>query len=633
MDGWRQGCGFDGASLLERIAPAVAATGRAVPLLALVLAMLGPSAHAGEQAHRRFLLVYSAHSTLAANVEATAGVTATFDRALAADYEVFAEYRDDQRFPGPDADRAFAEDMERKYKGRSFDAILAFGRGALDYAVAHRAGLGLQAPIVFAGVSETALAGVELPADVHRVVSVYSIPGTLALARRLQPKARRVVVMTGSGAFDRSWEDYARRDLPGMDGLTVDFVSGLTLEGFQQLAAGLDPDTILIILTIYEDAAGRQFTPVNAAALIAERSRAPSWTVYDTFIGRGVVGGEVQRFRDIGAAMAAQAVALVEGRFDVAPMAQAPTRPVVDWRQLQRFGLDRGLLPPGAVLEFYDPSIWERYGPQIGLAAAVFLLQLGTIAALVVQDRRRRTAERELAMRRTELAHVSRIAQLGELSGALAHELNQPLTSILANAEAGSQLVARDPVDLQEVAAILADIAEDDRRAAGIIVDLRRMMAKGETEFVRLDLNRTAEAAVRLIQSELLVREVTVQLRLARGTVQVLANRAQLKQVLLNLMLNAADAMAGQPAASRRMTISTRLRGDGWRELSVRDHGPGLDAAVAADPFRPFATTKAAGLGLGLSICRTIAQSHGGTLEFDRTVTDGARAVLALPPP
>lgn len=635
MDGWHQCRGRDGASLLERTARALAAVGRVAPLVAVVLAMLSlpARAQAVEGAHRRFLLVYSAHSTLAANVEATAGVAAAFDRALKADYEIYAEYRDDQRFPGPDADRAFAEDMERKYRGRPFDAILALGRGALDYAVAHRAGLGLDVPIVFAGVSETALAGVELPADVYRVASDYSVPGTLALARRLQPKAHRVVVMTGSGAFDRSWEEYARRDLANLDGLTVDFVSGLTLEGFQQLAARLDRDTILIILTIYEDAAGRQFTPVNAAALIAERSGAPAWVVYDTFIGRGVVGGEVQRFRDIGAAMAEQAVRLVEGNVEVAPVRHVPTLPVVDWRQLQRFGLDRELLPPGTVLEFYDPPAWERYRLEIGLASAVFLLQLGTIAALVAQDRRRRAAERELAMRRTELAHVSRVAQLGELSGALAHELNQPLTSILANAEAGSQLIGRDPVDLQEIAAILADIAEDDRRAAGIIVDLRRLMSKGETDLALLDLNRTAEAAVRLMQSELLVRQVTVQMRLARGAMQVRANRAQIKQVVLNLIVNAADAMAGQPAASRRMTISTRLRDDGWRELAVRDQGPGLDAAVAADPFRPFATTKATGLGLGLSICRTIAQSHGGTLEFDGAVKDGARVVLALRPP
>jgi signal transduction histidine kinase len=599
----------------------------------LLFVALLPTPNAAEEAQRRFLLIYSAHSTLVANTEATAGAAAAFDRALDAGYEVYAEYRDDQRFPGPHADRAFAEEMQRKYAGQDFDAILTFGRAALDYAVEHRGELGIAAPVVFGGVTDSTLAGVELPADVHGVSSRYSVSGTLALARRLQPDARRVVVMTGSGPFDRSWAERAASELAGAPDLAIESVSGLTLEGFQEVAAGLGRDTILIVLTVYEDAAGRQFTPLNAAELIAGASGAPSWSVYDTFIGRGVVGGEVQRFREIGAAMAGQALRLIDGDEAVEPMHDAPTRPVVDWRRVRDFGLDRDLLPANAVLEFYDPSAWERYRWQILLASAVILAQSATIAALAVQGRRRRTAEKEVVARREELAHMSRVAQLGELSGALAHELNQPLTSILANAEAGAQLAARDPVDLEEISAILADIAEDDRRAASIIVELRRLMAKGETELETLDLNRVVVEVIRIVQSELLVRQVTVDRQLARAPLPVRANRAQIKQVLLNLMLNAADAMADQPAGSRVVTVSTSPRDDGWRELAVRDQGPGLAAEVAADPFRPFATTKAHGLGLGLSICRTIVQAHGGTLAFDDTVRRGARVVLALPPP
>lgn len=599
--------------------------------LGLLLAL--PPAAAVAEAQRRFLLIYSAHSTLVANTEATAGVAAAFDRALAAGYEIYAAYRDDQRFPAPEDDRAFAEEMRRKYAGRDFDAILAFGRTALDYAVAHRDALGISAPVVFGGVTDTTLAGIDLPADVHGISSRYSVAGTLDLARRLQPDARRVVVMTGSGPFDRSWAERAAADLAGARGLAVEFVSGLTLEGFREVAAGLGPETILIILTIYEDAAGTQFTPLNAAELIAEASGAPSWSVYDTFIGQGVVGGEVQRFRDIGAAMAGQALRLIDGDEAVEQMRDAPTRAVVDWRRFRDFGLDRGLLPANAVLEFYAPSAWERYRWPILLAATVILAQSATIAALAVQGRRRRAAEREVASRRVELAHMSRVAQLGELSGALAHELNQPLTAILANAEAGAELAARDPVDIEEISAILADIAEDDRRAAAIIVELRRLMAKGETEHEILDLNGVVVDVIRITQSELLVRQVTVDRRLARAPLPVRANRAQITQVLLNLMLNAADAMADQPAGSRIVTVSTSPRDDGWRELAVRDQGPGLAAAVAADPFRPFATTKPHGLGLGLSICRTIVQSHGGTLAFDDTARRGARVVLALPPP
>lgn len=601
-------------------------------IVVALLVIVATRAPASEPAHRRFLVLYSAHAALAANVEATAGIVAAFDRAFGANYELYMEYRDDQRFPGPEEDRAFSETMARKYGGQRFDAILTAGGWALDYVAREQGSLGIEAPVVYGGVPEAEVARRSLPAGMHGVVTHYSVAATLALARRLQPTARRAVLMFGSGSVDRSWEALARRQLAGVGGIEIDYVTGLGLEGFREVAAGLDPDTILIPLTISEDADGQRFTPVNAAELIATQAAAPSYTVYDTFIGRGVVGGETQLFGDIGTAMAEEAVLLAKGE-PVAERAEVATRTLIDWRAFTRFGLDRRLLPPDAELRFYDPGMWERSRAWILLAAAVILAQSGTIAALAIQERRRRAAQHELAIRRAELAHVSRVAQLGELSGALAHELNQPLTSILANAEAGGELIGRDPLDRDEIAAILADIAEDDRRAAAIIADLRRMMVKGEPELRVVDLNATVETAIRLTRSELLVRGVQVETRLGRGEMPVRANRSQLKQVLLNLMLNAAEAMAGQPEGRRRITVTTRVRADDWRELTLSDLGPGLPAEIAANPFRPFATTKATGLGLGLSICRTIVQGHRGTLQFDTTVAEGTRAVLALPPP
>ena len=345
-----------------------------------------------------------------------------------------------------------------------------------------------------------------------------------------------------------------------------------------------------------------------------------------------MVGGDVERFQDAGAAMAAQALRLIAGERNLEPVVDVPSRPVADWRQMRRFGLDPDLLPADTLLEVYDPSAWERYRRQILIMAAFVLLQSATIAALFVQGRRV-AAEREVAVRRIELAHLSRVAQMGELSGPLAHELNPPLTAILANAEAGTQLAALDPPDMGELTAILADIAEDDRRAAGIIVELRRLMINNEISLALLDLNRTVDATLRLARSELLVRGVSVQTRFQRDDMSVKANRPQLKQVVLNLVLNAADAVADQPAERRVITVTTELRQDGWRELAVSDRGPGFAEAVADDPFRPFVTTKVNGLGLGLSICRTIVQAHGGTLVFDTNVAQGARAVLALPPP
>ncbi|MGF7213135.1 signal transduction histidine kinase [Skermanella aerolata] len=583
--------------------------------------------------HKRFLLLYSAHNTLPANMEATVGVSSVFESTAPNDYDVYAEYRDARRFPGQEFDQKFAESILAKYRNVTLDVIMAFGLPALQFSIKHQNEFAPNVPVIFGGVDVQSIQKLSLSGNFSGAVGAYEIGGTLALARALQPDAKRVVIFTGSAEFDNWWKLRAQEQLRKVDDIEISFVSDLTLEEFQSFAARLAHDNILIVLTIFEDAAGRTLMPANAAELIAARSSAPVYGVYSTYMGRGVVGGQVETFEAIGKTMAELALHIVEGNSKTPTIMTVPTRAVLDWRQMERLGLDTKLLPADTELLNYDLSPWERYKLQILLAAAIILGQTGTIAALVIQDRRRRIAEREVASRRLELAHVWRVAQIGELSGALAHELNQPLSSILANAEAGSQFLLRNPPDMNEIAAILADIAEDDRRAAGIISDLRQMMTKGEAEFKLVDLNKIVATTIRIMRSELIVRKVKVDEKVHRNELFVRGNSTQLEQVLLNLMLNAADSMSEQLAEARLMVIQTSLRKDGWRELSVSDNGQGLSADIRENPFRPFMTTKSQGLGLGLSICQTIAQSHGATLAFDDGIKQGARIVLALPPP
>ena len=598
---------------------------------ALLLAPRPAQAQAQEGAPRRFLLVYSADGALPAYVEATAGLRAVFDAELGPGYELYSEYRDDQRFPGPEEDRFFAETMLRRHGGRAFDALLAFGETAFLYLRAHRDALWPGTPVAFAGLPASRLAEGDVPEGFYGLVGLYSIAGTLALARALQPDARRAVLMMGSSPFDRGWRATAEAELAGVEGLGIDYVIGLAMDGFRAAAAALDPGTILILLSIFEDAAGARFSPVKAAAEIAAASGAPAYGIHGTVIGAGLVGGHVERFADMGAALARLALRLAGGETALPRIGHVEARDVVDWRALRRFGLDPALLPEGALVEFHTPSAWERNRPWFLLAGGIILAQSATIAALALQGQRRRITERELVARRIELAHVSRVAQLGELSGAFAHELNQPLTSILANAEAGALLLAQEPPDLAETAETLADIAEEGRWAARLIVELRQLMTKGDKDFAPLDLVEVAGAAIRLARSELLIRGVRVEMAPAPAPLPVRGNRAQLKQVILNLLLNAAEAVKDLPPERRLVMVAAALRPDGWRALSVRDRGPGLDPALG-DPFRPFATTKPEGLGLGLSICRGIAQAHGGALEFEAGLAEGARALLTLPP-
>lgn len=586
-----------------------------------------------EGERRRFLVLHDSHSALPANMAMTAGMTSVFEAALPDGFDVYAEYRDGERFAGPEQDRRFAEEVFLKYSDLPLDAIVALGPGSLAFAATTAASFAPEVPVIFGAVMQEQIGRTDLPSNFTGVTADFDLAGTVQLARMLQPGATKVVVLSGSAPFDRRWGAVAQDVLADIRDIRVDHVSGLTIEGFQRFAADVAADSILIILTIFEDAAGERFLPRDSAARIAARASAPVYGVYSSYVGHGVLGGVFSTFETIGAAAARLALQALERPEAAVRSMAAPVSAVVDWRQIRRFGLDANLLPPDAVTLFREVGTWERYRLQILITLAVILAQSATIAALVVQGRRRRSAEAAAASGRLELAHLSRVAQIGELSGALAHELNQPLAAILANAEAGERLMAQTPPDLAEVRAILADIVEDDRRAAAVVGDLRQLIAKRAPDLVELDLNDVVAATLRLAGNEMRMRGVSVETRLERGRLPVRGNKAQLQQVLINLMVNAADAMAGLNAEERRMTIETGLRADGWRELAVRDVGSGVAPGIRDGLFRPFRTTKPSGLGLGLSICRTIAEAHGGTLDLDPAVDKGARVVLALPAP
>jgi C4-dicarboxylate-specific signal transduction histidine kinase len=242
---------------------------------------------------------------------------------------------------------------------------------------------------------------------------------------------------------------------------------------------------------------------------------------------------------------------------------------------------------------------------------------------------RQKQAAAEAQLQREELAHLSRVAVLSTLTGSLAHELNQPLTSILSNAQAGQRFMSHDPPDLIEVRAILADIVRADRRAGEIIWRLRAMLRRGEVVLQPVSVNDSLEELLRLIGSDLIARGVSVSNLAAGDLPRAIADRVQLQQVFLNLIVNACDAMASNPAENRRLTLTTSVA-ENEIHIGVLDCGVGLPDDLET-LFQPFHSTKVGGLGMGLSICRTLVTSHGGRLWAERRAERGAAFYVALP--
>jgi len=242
-----------------------------------------------------------------------------------------------------------------------------------------------------------------------------------------------------------------------------------------------------------------------------------------------------------------------------------------------------------------------------------------------------RQAKEEAQKRREEIAHMGRVATMGELSASLAHELNQPLTAILSNAQAALRFIAGNRADLDEIRDILDDIVADDRRAGKVIHRLRSLFRKGEFEKVSVDINDLIREVVNLIHTEAMIRNVSIETTLDSGLVPIQGDKIQLQQVIINFVLNASDAMRDMDEGPRKITISTGKADEKMVKVGIHDNGVGLAEESLGQMSEPFFTTKPEGMGMGLSINRTIIDAHLGRMWAVNNPDRGATFYFTLP--
>lgn len=251
------------------------------------------------------------------------------------------------------------------------------------------------------------------------------------------------------------------------------------------------------------------------------------------------------------------------------------------------------------------------------------------VVAAVSDLTERQRAEQEMAFERESMAHMSRVTLIGEISGSLAHELNQPLAAILSNAQAAQRILRRDPADVTDIREILDDIVENDRRAGEVIKRLRGLLKKECRAFTSLAMNEVVHDSIRIIRNDLVNRGVEYRLDLAVPICRVQGDPVQLQQVLLNLIVNACEAMG--ESTPREITVRTSTPNESRIQVEVRDTGPGIPEDMLDVIFAPFQTSKPNGMGMGLAICRTLIRAHGGRIWAANLRGGGASLCFELP--
>ena len=282
----------------------------------------------------------------------------------------------------------------------------------------------------------------------------------------------------------------------------------------------------------------------------------------------------------------------------------------IEYRLLRPDGETRWLISRGRYLRNDRGEVSELIGVAIDITAQF-------------------KADLQLQLQREEMAHMSRVSSMGELAASLAHELNQPLSAIASNAAAGRRFLAQNSPELEMFDELLADVAADARRAGDIIHGIHNFVRKSEGTRHPVNLNRIIREVLRLLHSDLLGRATSVETQLAPNLPMVDANPVNLQQVLLNLLMNSIEAMQSKPAAKRRILISTRCEANSV-VTSVRDYGGGLPKDNPDKIFTHFYSTKPDGMGMGLTIVRSIVEAHGGKLGAENA-DEGARFFFSLP--
>ncbi len=729
--------------------------GIAFAAIALLATLLVFAAHAAESTTPGgVLIIHSNQRPLPAGVIIEETLRRVVDETSGHPVEFYSEFLDVERF-STEMYTAEAEFLGRKYDNRNIRVIVAAGPQALQFVAEFHNRMLAGVPVVHVAVPRDQLGRMTLPADFVGKTVDLDPTATLELALRLQPNTKRLVIVAGASERDSEWEGRLRDAMRRLgDRLEVEYLIGLPTADVQRRLGVLTANTIVYTPGYFVDGAGHVGTPRQSLEFMARASAAPVYGPLDTFLGTGIVGGYMAPYEDQAKQAGVIVVRLLNG---AAPaeiaMSSVPNLPLVDWRQIRRWGIDERLLPADTVVRFREPTAWEKYWREISVGIAMLLLQAGLIAALLTERRlRRRTAtaleEREKQMNlaaraarlsmwiwdvardkiwttphlrqhaglpaeqpvnfsdvleaahpadrqefdravrealatgeefdveyrvvrpdgevrwiasrgraekgdkqllgvvldvterkvaelqaeqdRIALQHMTRVSMLGQLSASIAHQLNQPLAAILGNAEAARKMLGREKVDLAELREICDDIVTEDNRAAEVIRRLGALYKRGEMKLQSLDVNALIRETVDLLRTELLTRQVTTVTDLSPLLPQIDGGRVQLQQVLLNLILNASDAMSGTETAERNLTIRTELTGVDVR-LYVVDKGTGIAANDLKNVFDAFWSTKEGGMGIGLAICQSIVAAHHGSITVVNNAEGGATFCVRLP--
>ncbi len=540
--------------------------------------------------------------------------------------DVYEVSLDTARVQDPHDEGLFVEYIRAVFYGRKLDLIVPVGAPAVFFMQRYRQMMFPTTPILIVGADVRRIPSTTRMANDAAVLLDLDLPAYLKNILQLRPETTDIAVVVGNSPVERYWTSELRRDFqPFADRVNITWFNDLTFGEMLERAATMPRQSAILWFLLSEDAAGVPYSQDAALEKMREVATAPIFGIGDYQLGRGIVGGPLMQTNVLGREAAEVGLRILRGEprgESINPPSVTFGSPMYDWRELQRLNISEARLPVGSIVQFRERTVWEQYRLQIFVALVIVFFQAALIGGLLFERQARKHAAEQADKARLEtgqyrenLAHLARVHTVGEMSTAIAHEVNQPLVAIKNYALAARRRLMGDgTLGVAKVQELLDKIEAQASRAGGVLQSLRAMVKKHEPEATETELGELVAVAVKLVEMESRNANIRIESAISPELPFVLADGIQIQQVVLNLTRNAIEAIEGAGITNSVIKVAVASSAKNEIAVSVTDRGPGIAPKDANHIFDPFYSTKRGGLGVGLSISRAIVEAHGGRL-------------------
>jgi signal transduction histidine kinase len=524
----------------------------------------------------------------------------------------------------------YADYLDALFHGQRLDLVVAIGSPAMNLFREYGRQFFPSTPML--AIVEESRAPSDLGKNETIVTTLIDLAGAIENITRILPETTNVSVVIGNSPLEQYWLARSRAAFqPFEPHLSFRFLNDLSLEDILKHAATLPPRSAILFNNLLSDAQGAAYPDHEVVSKLHAVAKSPIFTFDDSDFGEGIVGGPAPSTRDLSREYASVALRILGGEalggFKIAGIAAGP--PKFDWREMQRWGISESRLPPGSTIYFRNQTVWEQYRVPILAIIATFLVQAALICGLIFEHRRRNLAEIQSRNAMTELAYMNRRAAAGQLSASIAHEVGQPLTGIATRASTALRWLRAETPNLEKAGAALEQIVAASHRAAEIIASVRAMFRKDTSDRLPVDINGLIVTVLAIVRIDLQKNDVELQTQLDEKVLVVQGDKVQLQQVVLNLVMNAIEAM--QSVRPRVLKVKSEQSKPEMVHVSIEDTGTGIDPSNLKRVFSPLFTTKERGMGMGLSICHSIIENHNGRIWVSPGVNRGTIFQFELP--